>query len=82
MLGRGGKLARRRIEQHAYIPYTHGCRRLCDRLVTKPRLVHEQELLTKSRRTTADATRLRPTTILIIRWQSLIADLPHQDLPH
>jgi hypothetical protein len=38
MLGGGGKLARRRIEQHAYIPYTHGCRRICDRLLTKRRL--------------------------------------------
>jgi hypothetical protein len=39
MLGRGGKLARRRIEQHAYIPYTHGSRRICGGLLTKRRLV-------------------------------------------
>jgi hypothetical protein len=31
-------LARRRIEQHAYIPYTHGSRHVCDRLLTKRRL--------------------------------------------
>jgi hypothetical protein len=31
-------LARRRIEQHAYIPYTHGCRHVCDRFLTKRRL--------------------------------------------
>jgi len=30
-------LARRRIEQHAYIPYTHGSRRICDRLLAKRR---------------------------------------------
>src|SRR4029077_5652947 len=32
MLCGAGNLARRRIEQHAYIPYTHGCRHVCDRL--------------------------------------------------
>jgi hypothetical protein len=37
MLCRVGNLARRRIEQHAYIPYTHGCRRICDRLLTRRR---------------------------------------------
>src|SRR5207244_661476 len=36
---RVGNLARRRIEQHAYIPYTHGSRHVCDRLLTKRRLV-------------------------------------------
>jgi len=28
-------LARRRIEQHAYIPYTHGSRRICGGLLTE-----------------------------------------------
>jgi hypothetical protein len=39
MLDRGGKLTRRRIEQHAYIPYTHGSRRICGGLLTLRRLV-------------------------------------------
>src|SRR5262249_18148547 len=33
MLCRVDNLARRRIEQHAHIPYTHGCRRICDALL-------------------------------------------------
>ena len=41
-------LARRRIEQHAYIPYTHGCRRICDRLL------RSQDLLMKPRRNGKD----------------------------
>jgi hypothetical protein len=39
-----GSLARRRIEQHAYIPYTHGSRHVCDRLLTKRRLARRLAL--------------------------------------
>ena len=37
-------LARRRIEQHAHIPYTHGSRHVCDRLLTKRRLARRLAL--------------------------------------
>jgi hypothetical protein len=38
MLCAVGKLARRRIEQHAYIPYNAWLRRICDDLLTKRKL--------------------------------------------
>jgi hypothetical protein len=38
-----GNLARRRIEQHAYIPYTHGSLRLCDHFTTMKRIAHRHK---------------------------------------